>query len=69
MIQELLGHDGPVWVVKFSADARLLATAGRDGVLRVWSVYWYETSRCARPGVGGRRGPVIMRGIRGGLVR
>ncbi|EFJ53205.1 hypothetical protein VOLCADRAFT_86245 [Volvox carteri f. nagariensis] len=46
MIQELLGHDGPVWAVKFSADARLLATAGRDGVLRVWSVYWYSPGSC-----------------------
>ncbi|GLI70355.1 hypothetical protein VaNZ11_015117 [Volvox africanus] len=45
MVQELLGHDGPVWSMKFSADARLLATAGRDGVLRIWSVYWYGSGR------------------------
>ncbi len=40
MVQEVFGHDGVVWAMRFSADARLLASGGRDGVLRVWSVYW-----------------------------
>lgn len=36
-VQDLNGeHQGPVWCMKFSCCGRLLATAGQDGVLRVW---------------------------------
>lgn len=41
LIQELPAHDGVVWAARFSRDSRLLATAGRDGVVRVWTVYAY----------------------------
>ncbi|KAG2445246.1 hypothetical protein HYH02_008714 [Chlamydomonas schloesseri] len=45
MIQEVLAHEGVVWVLRFSADCRLLASGGRDGVVRLWSVYWYPSAR------------------------
>lgn len=36
-VQELSGeHAGPVWCMKFSMCGRLLATAGRDRILRIW---------------------------------
>ncbi len=40
LVQEVSGHEGPVWAAAFSADARLLATGGRDGAVAVWAVYF-----------------------------
>jgi len=37
-IGEFAGHPTAVWAVKFSADGMLLATAGYDGLVRVWDV-------------------------------
>jgi hypothetical protein len=37
-IGEFVGHPTAVWAVKFSADGKLLATAGYDGLVRVWDV-------------------------------
>jgi WD40 repeat protein len=36
-VQSLIGAcSGVVWVVRVSRDGHFLATAGQDGVLRVW---------------------------------
>jgi len=32
------GHFGAIWVMQFSPDGRYLATAGSDGILRVWRI-------------------------------
>lgn len=31
-------HEGVVWVMRFSRDGRFLATAGQDGLVKVWEV-------------------------------
>src|SRR5262249_32449001 len=37
-IQETLdAHRGTVWISRFSADGGLLATAGDDGLLKIWN--------------------------------
>ena len=38
IVKEFSGHDGPATAVVFSADESLLASVGRDYVLKVWSV-------------------------------
>ena len=37
-ISEFAGHPTAVWAVRLSADGQLLATAGYDGLVRVWDV-------------------------------
>lgn len=34
----LAGHTGPLWQISATADSRVIATAGSDGTVRVWSV-------------------------------
>lgn len=42
LLQDIAGHDGAVWVMRLSKDCKLLATAGQDGIIRVWSVGHYS---------------------------
>lgn len=36
--QEIQGHQGAIWTMKFSLDGSYLATAGQDRIVRVWEV-------------------------------
>ncbi|KAJ0267137.1 hypothetical protein HA466_0010110 [Hirschfeldia incana] len=36
--QEIQGHKGSIWSIKFSLDGRYLATAGEDCVIQIWKV-------------------------------
>ncbi|KAE8717315.1 Detected protein of unknown function [Hibiscus syriacus] len=38
LCQEIQAHDGSIWAIKFSTDARYLASAGEDSVIHVWEV-------------------------------
>jgi len=38
MEQIIGGHKGEIWTMKFNSDGRFLATGGKDGVVRVWTV-------------------------------
>ncbi|PSC74579.1 signal transducer [Micractinium conductrix] len=38
LVQQLGGHQGVVWTMKFSRNGRYLATAGQDCMIRVWEV-------------------------------
>ncbi|CAK9319981.1 unnamed protein product [Citrullus colocynthis] len=36
--QEIQAHEGSIWAMKFSSDARLLASAGEDRIIHIWEV-------------------------------
>ncbi|XP_019161387.1 PREDICTED: WD repeat-containing protein 44-like [Ipomoea nil] len=38
MCQEIQAHEGSIWTIKFSGDARYLASAGEDKVIHIWEV-------------------------------
>ncbi|XP_031252605.1 WD repeat-containing protein 44-like [Pistacia vera] len=38
LCQEIQAHEGSIWSIKFSLDARFLASAGEDRVIHVWEV-------------------------------
>ena len=44
----LSGHTDSIFAATFSADDRLLATASRDGVIRVWNVEEPGTPKCIK---------------------
>ncbi|XP_052173636.1 uncharacterized protein LOC127788957 [Diospyros lotus] len=38
LCQEIQAHEGSIWTIRFSPDARFLASAGEDRVIHVWEV-------------------------------
>lgn len=40
--QEFIAHEGSILTMKFSLDSRYLASAGEDGIVRVWKVIEVE---------------------------
>ncbi|KAK8485309.1 hypothetical protein V6N11_014372 [Hibiscus sabdariffa] len=51
--QEIQAHEGSIWTLKFSTDARFLASAGEDATIHVWEVQECEvtemTELCSTP--------------------
>ncbi|CAF2081748.1 hypothetical protein HID58_020929 [Brassica napus] len=37
-VQEINGHKGKIWTLKFSPDGKFLATGGEDGVVKIWRI-------------------------------
>jgi len=45
LVQTVAAHQGVVWTMKFSPSGRYLASAGQDGVVRVWEVNRHRSVR------------------------
>lgn len=45
MSQEIQAHEGSIWTIRFSCDARFLASAGEDKVIHVWEVQECEVTK------------------------
>ncbi|CAN8321055.1 unnamed protein product, partial [Cochlearia groenlandica] len=41
--QEIVGHKGKIWSLKFSPNGKFLATGGEDGVLKIWRITMKNT--------------------------
>ncbi|KAK1420707.1 hypothetical protein QVD17_22523 [Tagetes erecta] len=42
MNQEIKGHNGSIWTMKFTYDGRYLASAGEDAVIQIWEVLEFD---------------------------
>ncbi|KAJ0759203.1 putative transcription factor WD40-like family [Helianthus annuus] len=42
MSQEIQGHDGSIWAMKFTNDGQYLASAGEDKVIHIWEVLEFD---------------------------
>ncbi|KAI3694509.1 hypothetical protein L1987_77475 [Smallanthus sonchifolius] len=42
--QEIKGHNGSIWAMKFTLDGHYLATAGEDKVVRIWEVVEFDVA-------------------------
>lgn len=42
-VQDLEGHQGHVWVVRFSTDGRYLVSGGSDAIVRLWALVTERT--------------------------
>ncbi|KAJ0780202.1 putative transcription factor WD40-like family [Helianthus annuus] len=40
--QEIKGHEGSIWTMKFTHDGHYLATAGEDKVIHIWEVQEFD---------------------------
>ncbi|KAK8553713.1 hypothetical protein V6N12_030697 [Hibiscus sabdariffa] len=58
LCQEIQAHDGPIWALKFSTDARYLASASEDSVIHVWEVQECEVMSTNEPGLTPGSSPV-----------
>ncbi|MCO5592178.1 hypothetical protein L7F22_046174 [Adiantum nelumboides] len=47
--QEIQGHQGAIWTMKFSLDGCYLATAGQDRVVKVWEVFVHNNRSNGSP--------------------
>lgn len=45
MVQEMQGHEGVIWIMKFSPDGEYLATGGKDASILLWVVV---SKRCEK---------------------
>lgn len=49
LCQEIQAHEGSIWTIKFSWDARFLASAGEDRIIHVWEVQECEVMSAKPP--------------------
>jgi WD40 repeat protein len=43
LVQDIRAHQEPIWAAKFSPCGNYLATGGKDGVLKIWSIIIHKS--------------------------